>query len=57
MLSAHADADELMRWLKGFQRPPKRVFVASSSEAFRVRIARELGWPVEVPLQGQSHAL
>ena len=61
MLSAHADADELMRWLKGFQRPPKRVFVVhgepSSSEAFRVRIARELGWPVEVPLQGQTHRL
>src|SRR3546814_15092778 len=23
MLSAHADANELMRWLSGFQRPPR----------------------------------
>lgn len=58
MLSAHADADELMRWLGGFQRPPRKVFIVhgepASSEALRVRIERDLGWPAQVPLQGQQ---
>jgi metallo-beta-lactamase family protein len=26
-LSAHADRDEIMRWLRGFTRPPERVYV------------------------------
>lgn len=61
MLSAHADSDELMRWLSGFQRAPRRVFVvhgeADASEALRERIQRELGWSVCVPLQGQEFEL
>jgi metallo-beta-lactamase family protein len=61
MLSAHADSDELMRWLSGFQQPPKRVFIVhgepSASEALRERIGRELGWPTTVPLQGQVFTL
>lgn len=61
MLSAHADSDELMRWLRGFQRPPRRIFVVhgepSSSEALRVRIGRELGWTAQAPLQGQTFEL
>ena len=56
-LSAHADADELMRWLAGFQRGPSRVFIVhgedEGSEALRVRIDRELGWDATVPRQGQ----
>ncbi|MFD3300497.1 MBL fold metallo-hydrolase RNA specificity domain-containing protein [Aquipseudomonas alcaligenes] len=61
MMSAHADSDELMRWLSGFQRAPRRVFVvhgeADASEALRERIQRELGWSVCVPLQGQEFEL
>ncbi|GAB3398575.1 MBL fold metallo-hydrolase [Massilia agilis] len=61
MLSAHADCDELMKWLSGFKRAPKRVFVVhgepEASEALRERIARELGWAVDVPLQGQEFVL
>ncbi len=61
MLSAHADSDELMRWLSGFQRAPRRVFVvhgeADASEALRERIQRELGWSACVPLQGQEFEL
>ena len=57
MLSAHADADELMRWLSGLQRPPKRVFIVhgepEASEALRERIERDLGWPAAVPRQDQ----
>ncbi len=61
MLSAHADADELMRWLSGFRRPPRRVFIVhgepDASEALRERIGRELGWEAVVPLQDQSFTL
>ena len=61
MLSAHADADEIMRWLSGFGRPPRKTFIVhgepSASEALRVRIGRELGWDAEVSLQGETHTL
>ncbi|WP_454683854.1 MBL fold metallo-hydrolase RNA specificity domain-containing protein [Ancylobacter moscoviensis] len=57
MLSAHADAGELKRWLSGFRRPPARVFIvhgeAEAAEALRVRIGRELGWNATVPRQDQ----
>lgn len=52
MLSAHADAGEIMRWLKGFSTAPRRVFVVhgepAAAEALRVRIDRELGWNCSV---------
>jgi metallo-beta-lactamase family protein len=61
MLSAHADADEILRWLGGFKRAPRRTFIVhgepSASEALRVRIDRDLRWDATVPLQGQAHAL
>lgn len=57
MLSAHADSDELMRWLSGFRKKPKQVLIVhgepDASEALRVRIGRELGWPARVPLQNE----
>jgi metallo-beta-lactamase family protein len=53
MLSAHADSDELMRWLSGFRHEPSRVFIVhgepDASEALRVRIDRDLGWSATVP--------
>lgn len=53
MLSAHADRDELMRWLGGFQVPPKRTFVVhgepGSSDTFRHSIEERLGWAARVP--------
>ena len=61
MLSAHADCDELMQWLSGFQQPPKHVFIVhgepDASEALRERILRELGWSASVPLQDQVQEL
>ncbi len=61
MLSAHADADELMRWLSGFSHPPRKVFIvhgeAEASEALRVRIGRELGWASVVPRLDQEFSL
>ena len=60
-LSAHADANELMRWLSGFRHAPSRVFVVhgepDASEALRVRIDKETGWPVSVPRLGQVFEL
>jgi metallo-beta-lactamase family protein len=48
MLSAHADADEILRWLGGFVRPPRRTFIVhgepQASETLRTRIEGELGW-------------
>ena len=53
MLCAHADRDGLMAWLRGFRRPPKRVFVVhgepEAADALRGQIEEELGWPVSVP--------
>lgn len=61
MLSAHADADEIMRWLSGFKKPPRMTFVTHgepvSSDALRHRIEEELGWPCTVPELGQTVTL
>ena len=53
MLSAHADADDIMRWLRNFQRGPRLTFVThgdtSAAEALKTRIEAELGWHCRVP--------
>ncbi|GDX39569.1 MBL fold metallo-hydrolase [Methylocystaceae bacterium] len=53
MLSAHADADELMKWLKKFSHPPRQTFIThgepAASDALRLRIQDELKWQVIVP--------
>jgi metallo-beta-lactamase family protein len=53
MLSAHADADEIMAWLRNFEKPPKRTFIThgepAAADALRHRIAEELGWACAVP--------
>lgn len=61
MLSAHADADELMRWMGGFQRRPARAFVvhgeANGPAALKARMEAELGWDVTISQQGEAYAL
>jgi metallo-beta-lactamase family protein len=61
MLSAHADGDELLRWLRGFRRAPRHVFIVhgepAASEALRERIGRELEWDATVPLQNEEYEL
>ncbi len=58
MLSAHADADEILRWLKGFKAAPRKTFIthgeSSASDALRKRIEDELGWPCMIPDHGQQ---
>ena len=60
-LSAHADADEIVAWLRTLSRPPRRTFVThgepAASEALRQRIARELGWEADIPEHLQTIAL
>lgn len=52
-LSAHADADGLMRWLGTASRPPKRAFVVHGdpepAQALAARIQKELQWAVDIP--------
>lgn len=52
-MSAHADSNELMTWLSGFESKPKKLFVIhgeeKSSVALSERVEKELGWNVEVP--------
>jgi metallo-beta-lactamase family protein len=56
MLSAHADAEELLRWLRGFERPPKATWIVhgepEASDALRLRIQEELGWACGVAEHG-----
>lgn len=53
MLSAHADADEILRWLGGFEAPPRMTFITHgepvASDALRTKIQENLGWPCQVP--------
>lgn len=56
-LSAHADQAALLKWLRGFLRPPGHVFVVHGereiAESFAETVARELAWPeVVVPAAG-----
>lgn len=51
--SAHADAGEILDWLRSAPRQPHGVFVThgepDAADALRVRIQRELGWTTHVP--------
>jgi metallo-beta-lactamase family protein len=51
--SAHADADELLAWMRRLPKPPRNTFVVhgepDASEALRYRFDHELKWPVTVP--------
>lgn len=51
-MSAHADADEIMRWLAGFKAPPRMTYLVHGEpvalRALEQRINTEKGWPVHV---------
>ncbi len=54
-LSAHADAEEIMAWLKTGNAAPRMTFIThgepAASNALRSRIENELGWGATVPAQ------
>jgi metallo-beta-lactamase family protein len=52
-MSAHADANEIMIWLKQFKAAPRRTFVThgepAAADALRLRIQEELHWDAYIP--------
>jgi metallo-beta-lactamase family protein len=52
-MSAHADADDLIEWMKAAPFPPDAVYVThgepTAADTLRARISHELGWSARVP--------
>ena len=61
MLSAHADSDEILAWLRQFKAPPRATFVThgelAASDTLRHRIEEELSWDCTVPEYRQEAEL
>ncbi len=59
--SGHADYQEIMAWLMGFNKPPRTTFIVHGEPAARralaQRIRRRFGWQVVVPQYGQTFEL
>ena len=59
--SAHADREEILRWLGGFRHPPGMTYVvhgeAGAAEALRDAIVNRLGWNAAVAQDGQRVTL
>jgi metallo-beta-lactamase family protein len=60
-LSAHADRDEIIRWLRGFTRPPRQVYVVHgephAAQSLAVQIRAQFGWNVRVAEDGGTVSL
>lgn len=58
MLSAHADQDELVRWMGAMPVAPRRVFITHgepvAADALRLAAQERLGWRCEVPEYRQT---
>lgn len=56
-MSAHADADEILAWMRTTASPPEQVYVthgeAAAADRLRARISHELGWPARTPEHGE----
>jgi len=52
-MSAHADSNEIMRWLKGFTKAPALTCLVHGEpvpmDTLKARIEKELGWAVRTP--------
>lgn len=52
MLSAHADCEELLRWARAFEKPPRTAFVVhgepEGADALRLALSDRLGWNCHV---------
>ena len=57
-LSAHADADEIFRWLRGFERPPRVTYLVhgepDGAAALAAAIRERIGWNVEIARDGAT---
>jgi metallo-beta-lactamase family protein len=60
-MSAHADANEIMRWLGGFTAAPVQTFIVHgepvAQDALGARIARERGWSWKAPAYRETVTL
>ncbi len=60
-LSAHADYDEILNWLRRFPMAPGMTFLVHgeprASESLREKIAQQLRWNVTIPTYLQKIAL
>jgi metallo-beta-lactamase family protein len=60
-MSAHADSNEILRWLGGFTQPPRLTFIVhgepAAMEALSGAIHAKLGWDTKMPVHGETVAL
>ena len=60
-MSAHADANEIMRWLGGFTRPPSATCLVHGEpgpmDVLKARIEKELRWTVRTPAHQEKMEL
>jgi len=58
MLSAHADARQIVEWLRTAPTPPRAVYLThgepDAADTLRKRIRDELGWMARVPELGET---
>lgn len=56
--SGHGDYNDILDWLSGFQKKPKKLFLVHGEEesatALKARIEKKLGWNVVVPSMRES---
>lgn len=59
--SGHADYQEILAWLMGFNQAPKHIYLVhgepEASQALAHRIQEHFGWQVSVPTEGQQFDL
>jgi metallo-beta-lactamase family protein len=57
-MSAHADSQEILRWLGTFRRPPERTYVVHgepvAQDALKATIEKMSGWTVRIPEHGDK---
>lgn len=59
--SGHADYQEILAWLMGFNKPPQRTFLVhgepEASAALKEKIQKQFGWDVVIPEFGERFDL
>jgi len=59
-VSGHADADQIIDWLRALRKAPRETFVVhgepDAADTLRLRIKDELGWNARVPQHGEVFA-
>ncbi|MCK6619074.1 MAG: MBL fold metallo-hydrolase [Calditrichaceae bacterium] len=59
--SGHADYNELLAWLMGFNKAPENIFLVhgepEASQALAEKIRQQFGWKVTIPEHGQGFEL